>query len=802
MHRVIIGLLTLCLIPLLSLAQSQTQREDGPTHLLPTAPKPAVDPSTGVEANWNRTFKKSAPTQSAPIKLSGIPGPASTLIAYSWSARPDKIFHNGNLAFDPSNYVYLPETNAILDGFYEANLTLWDGQNSYDIYDCVNDDTKHCAALDAKVSPDGTKIAFWVVYAEGLAPTSLDGFIIHKLWHSYESRIMIYDLQSRELSSWPYRQNVFDAHPEWLDDDTIVFVSTRSREWPLSIRNVGHSYRHEALQRWEGKADGSSAFRTGSQDDMCLHPFVKSNGDLVTSCWQLGEFKYIRGNSYLIHHGSGLTSAYWTMMSDRWGQDELAKAGAHTSGKFDTWGHLRLGLLSQHFHNENPVTGSNYFVDYYASGGHFGFGNIVSFKDAPFGAEGEGAKLEPYKLRHMTPWAQARDNEPYRDSNGRLMGKAGYPVGLPDGGIMLSWARGNCYNRHPTSKFAEGTGWLGGEPGCDIGIYRTRDDAIIDHPDELTKLLDSPQRYEFAAEWIEGHEIRLSSHTPRGACEHRIVNLRSHQLQSDYDFGSRHNCTDQDKRCVSGLGADAIDKYAIWKVNMNKSREAHADNYVGHDIELLGFARTETDGSVRVKVPCDMPILAGGVTANNELVVKDQLKHSLSRGGDDTCYGCHDGHEHGTYNESAIDMFERTIAASKPAQSLKLHGAISHPEFNRDVKPVLQRRCASCHDTVFLSADALSRDYKQDLVRDYTKIAGGRHETDRIYWLQQNFSKYTSKFAVDSYLYWVCKQQRTDGRSNADYSNDIDWFGHPQHGATDLECAAIARWIDDGLLVE
>ena len=60
-------------------------------------------------------------------------------------------------------------------------------------------------------------------------------------------------------------------------------------------------------------------------------------------------------------------------------------------------------------------------------------------------------------------------------------------------------------------------------------------------------------------------------------------------------------------------------------------------------------------------------------------------------------------------------------------------------------------------------------------------------------------SKWVAKFARDSLLYWKCVGSRQDGRTDAQYADDID-FG-PAHAteATPEECLTIGRWIDTGI---
>jgi hypothetical protein len=60
-------------------------------------------------------------------------------------------------------------------------------------------------------------------------------------------------------------------------------------------------------------------------------------------------------------------------------------------------------------------------------------------------------------------------------------------------------------------------------------------------------------------------------------------------------------------------------------------------------------------------------------------------------------------------------------------------------------------------------------------------------------------SKWVSRFARDSLLYWKCVGKRMDGRSDSQYDNDINFGPAHNSGATKEECKVIGRWIDTGI---
>ena len=60
-------------------------------------------------------------------------------------------------------------------------------------------------------------------------------------------------------------------------------------------------------------------------------------------------------------------------------------------------------------------------------------------------------------------------------------------------------------------------------------------------------------------------------------------------------------------------------------------------------------------------------------------------------------------------------------------------------------------------------------------------------------------SKWVAKMARDSLLYWKCMGSRQDGRTDAQYPNDIDFGPAHKTSATPAECQVIGQWIDQGI---
>jgi len=60
-------------------------------------------------------------------------------------------------------------------------------------------------------------------------------------------------------------------------------------------------------------------------------------------------------------------------------------------------------------------------------------------------------------------------------------------------------------------------------------------------------------------------------------------------------------------------------------------------------------------------------------------------------------------------------------------------------------------------------------------------------------------SKWVAKFGRDSLLYWKCINERTDGRLDSQYDNDIDFGASHPTTASAQECRLIGQWIDTGM---
>jgi len=227
-------------------------------------------------------------------------------------------------------------------------------------------------------------------------------------------------------------------------------------------------------------------------------------------------------------------------------------------------------------------------------------------------------------------------------------------------------------------------------------------------------------------------------------------------------------------------------------------------------------------------VPADVPILVQAIDCAGRTLSTSQTPMSLRPGEDLRCDGCHVRSQPGLpFADTAAAMPDYPIHAAGEGVVQLLAGQSEDDvatrtvdgwgtafEFERDVWPILQSRCASCHTGddaaagLVLDAPSLETgstwwrlvaDGGQSFVPADLVAPGGPLRKPQL-------TKYVRFMnARGSLLYWKAANERTDGRADADWADDAENgfadvdFGaaHPTDIADD-ELAVLARWIDTG----
>ncbi len=246
------------------------------------------------------------------------------------------------------------------------------------------------------------------------------------------------------------------------------------------------------------------------------------------------------------------------------------------------------------------------------------------------------------------------------------------------------------------------------------------------------------------------------------------------------------------------------------------------------------------DSSWAAIVPADTPFLIQaiddkGMTLNSELTWRG-LKPGENR---TDCGGCHahsiEGLDFSTtqtakYIESGTKldtgMMKLTNGSNIKALSLRsgiwdlaknsipvlashgdqmvvefIDGNVLGVEFRRDIKPILDTKCISCH-TKEGSGEPLILDGSGG-VEPYL-VLGDRRKPDGGGYSKPQRSKYIRvPQARQSLLTWVIWGERLDGRTNETRDTDIDYTlaihsAHKDLKLSDKEKRTVARWIDLG----
>jgi hypothetical protein len=255
----------------------------------------------------------------------------------------------------------------------------------------------------------------------------------------------------------------------------------------------------------------------------------------------------------------------------------------------------------------------------------------------------------------------------------------------------------------------------------------------------------------------------------------------------------------------------------------------------GERWEILGefpLPHTETtdnqgnpDTSWVAKVPADTPFFIQTLDANGMTVISELTWRGVKSGEKRTdCGGCHahsiesldfDTTQAGLgtpisnianldlsdpiIQEGLWDLTQGDIPLFSDAGVSKYSGYSYGVEFTRDVLPIINSSCVSCH-TANGTGNALILDGSDNLGDAFIALT---NDSENMYNTPQ-VSKYLRvPQARQSLLTWIVWGGRLDGRTNSERDNDVDYpSNHPTVPLTDLEKRTFARWVDLGAPID
>lgn len=501
----------------------------------------------------------------------------------------------------------------------------------------------------------------------------------------------------------------------------------------------------------------------------------------------------------------------------------------------------------------------------------------------------------PRGLVSITPFTHGDDEAAPVGAGGERVGKFTHPSAAPHDDLLLVWTPGpaNDLNRPTPVPYYDAGIYLAADGAVIDGpedLILVRNDPLYNEawPRALVPYAEIHGMAEPAElPWLPNDgqiHAQLPEGTPYGLVGAPSFYKREsfpgfvRSWANTFDGLDAFNTSENGQSSNwSTQGADAgrYDNSDIWAVRLvamepnthrsygpNSGRRFH--NHANERLRVLGeipLRKTDAQGqplldaegnpdtSFLAKLPADTPFTFQTLDRNGMVLNFSQTWHQVRPGElRANCGGCH------AHSQLPMDFASTAaalpgynvpdLAASTPLltrvngqPSLRVEPAgVVDVEFLRDIRPILQARCVSCHQGANPAGqlDLASLDPIDGLPGDYYRLAGDDGAQfghppviSNRSWRQTNASRYVRQFqSRRSLLIWKLYGQRMDGWSNADHPTesvpgdpatlppgadrneaDLDYSGTimPPPPATPLseeEKLLFVRWIDLGAPVD
>ena len=472
--------------------------------------------------------------------------------------------------------------------------------------------------------------------------------------------------------------------------------------------------------------------------------------------------------------------------------------------------------------------------------------------------------FSPKGITTLTPFTTMKDEAAAvsRDPAQPRVGKVTHPAAAPGNDLLLVWSSGpvNILNR-PVSV-----------PLPDAGIYLARGAKPVQSPSELV-LIKNDSRYNelWPRAVVPYREIYGVDHPfefpflpndgtvnpalpagtafgiigtssfykresfPASAESGNYISTGIHNDGLEPFNGAGENLNSNWNIQGSDAGKFTNDQIAAVRIVMMEPQTEMAGeggpkffNHVNERLRILGeipLRKSHADGrpvldsegnpdtSFWAVIPADTPISFQVLDGDGRLLTMAQTWHQVRPGEVRVdCGGCH------AHSQTPL-AFEGTAAAKLPPVDLTGQPA-RDVEFIRDIQPVLQRSCISCHKEPMQTAPAQLA-FTADAATNYARLANDKGATAGIkpvegalrFWNLPNVSRYGRVFqSRRSLLIWKLYEQRLDGWTNGDWPSsatgldrakttliDLDYErGAVDHRAllSDSERRLFSSWID------
>lgn len=697
----------------------------------------------------------------------------------------------------PDSWDRLPDSRLVFDGFNAPGqlvLRYPDGREKI-LFDCFEKPLP-CVPLDPSVSLDGKKILFSVYRGKALEPATWNGTTLpnQRLSSAKEAQLHVAEVASGKVTALAHEAGVFDVSPAWLPNDRILFASTRvglRQPWLDRISSNDRA----VSQLYIANPDGTGAINISPHEvTTAMHPYVLRSGRVAySSQWLSHNLAYGSTNGSINWPGT-LDNMWLVVDMDQRGGDMHALLGAHRNAIKTATGR-RKTMKALHFLGERR-NGDICVANYYRAN-NLGLGDVFCWPPETKGVEGPLPDFVPRRIYNVANWSKSNDEPSFR-SDGIYLGKIGYPEGMEDNQLLLSVGRGFCTQVSGTVKsFQERVANQPDKRACDVGLYHTT--AIPSQSmSDLVRVVDRAEWHEFGARVVAGRNIETPAtlSTRDGSCQLASTDAGTAETSpaQPYKFNDNYKTSANNGGEIDGLPHSELAGIRFWNVVPNVGKKRNFKNSIGNRLQLLGDVPLLADNSFIVQLPCDTPFVMAGIDKAGRVIKRDQVPQSLRPGEKRVCTGCHLHSRQGR-------PYEKSQAYSE--QPTQLMTTTPVPTYERDIKPLFQKRCAECHvnDLPLMNYKKLVWDHFQTAVPEAKRIqVSDSTRKNRRWGLHRPYSsKYVNNmFARESLLYWKAANERSDGRSDATYDNDIDFGADHPVDISDEELKTLSDWLDSG----
>ncbi len=171
------------------------------------------------------------------------------------------------------------------------------------------------------------------------------------------------------------------------------------------------------------------------------------------------------------------------------------------------------------------------------------------------------------------------------------------------------------------------------------------------------------------------------------------------RTQSTSDSGTLYLADIYSGPGLQGIPRGTVKKLRLYTYHFAYQKQAGIEDRVGSDgpwevKRILGTVPVEPDGSALFEVPAKTPISLQPLDAEGKALQLMRSWLTVLPGERRSCVGCHEN------NASTPPTFiGATLAEQKPAESIRpWYGPARGFSFAREVQPVLDKYCVSCHD--------------------------------------------------------------------------------------------------------